>query len=102
PAAPPGGPPFCLLCGVMPDKDVEAMTRLLFPPAHAVVLTRAPTDRAATPEEIARRAAGAAREVRIEARPRPALALARRLAPAGGRRVAAGGPALRGRARRSR
>jgi len=95
-----GGPPFVLLFGVMSDKDVEAMTRLLFPPAHAVVLTRAPTDRAATPEEIARRAAGAAREVRIEARPRPALALARRLAPAGGRVVVAGSLYLVGEVKR--
>jgi dihydrofolate synthase/folylpolyglutamate synthase len=83
-------PPFVLVFGVMADKDVEVMTRILFPLAHAVVLTRAPTDRAAAPEEIARRAGEAARRAKLEANPRRALALARRLAPAGGQVVVAG------------
>ena len=74
----------------MADKDVEVMTRILFPLAHAVVLTRAPTDRAAAPEEIAHRAGEAARRAKMEASPRRALALARRLAPAGGQVVVAG------------
>jgi dihydrofolate synthase/folylpolyglutamate synthase len=94
------GPPYVLLFGAMADKDVEAMARLLFPPARAVVLTRAPTDRAATPEEIARRTGLTAREVRIEARPRAALALARRLAPAGGQVVVAGSLYLVGEVKR--
>jgi dihydrofolate synthase/folylpolyglutamate synthase len=82
--------PFVLLFGVMADKDVEVMTRILFPLAQAVVLTRAPTDRAAAPGEIARRAGEAARWAKTEANPRRALALARRLAPAGGQVVVAG------------
>jgi len=82
--------PFVLLFGVMAGKGVEGMTRILFPPAQAVVLTRAPTDRAAAPEEIARRAGEAARRAKMEANPRRALALARRLAPAGGQVVVAG------------
>jgi dihydrofolate synthase / folylpolyglutamate synthase len=83
--------PFVLLFGVMADKDIEVMTRLLFPLAEAVVLTRAPSDRAAAPGEIARRAGeAAARGAKMEASPRRALALARRLAPAGGQVVVAG------------
>jgi dihydrofolate synthase / folylpolyglutamate synthase len=82
--------PFVLVFGVMADKDVEVMTRILFPLAQAVVLTRAPTDRAAAPEEIARRAGEAGRRAKMEANPRRALALARRLAPAGGQVVVAG------------
>jgi dihydrofolate synthase / folylpolyglutamate synthase len=83
-------PPFVLLFGVMADKDVETMTRVLFPLAQAVVLTRAPSDRAAAPEEIARRAGAPARGARTEENPRRALALARRLAPPGGQVVVAG------------
>ena len=82
--------PFVLVFGVMADKDVEVMTRILFPLAQSVVLTRAPTERAAAPEEIARRAGEAARRAKMEANPRRALALARRLAPAGGQVVVAG------------
>src|SRR2546428_263529 len=74
--------PFVLLFGVMADKDVEVMTRLLFPLAQAVVLTRAPSDRAAAPEEIARRAGEAARRAQMEAHPRPAPAPAPRPPPA--------------------
>jgi dihydrofolate synthase/folylpolyglutamate synthase len=85
-----GEPPFVLLFGVMADKDVEAMSRILFPLARAVVLTRAPSDRAAAPAEIARRAGPAARDAAAEDDPRRALALAVRLAPPGGQVVVAG------------
>jgi dihydrofolate synthase/folylpolyglutamate synthase len=85
-----GAPPFVLLFGAMADKDVEAMSRILFPLARAVVLTQAPIDRAATPEEIARRAGPAAGGAKRQADPRRALALARRLAPASGQVVVAG------------
>jgi dihydrofolate synthase/folylpolyglutamate synthase len=74
----------------MADKDVEAMSRILFSLAHAVVLTQAPIDRAATPEDIARRAGPAATGARTESDPRRALALAQRLAPPGGQVVVAG------------
>ena len=83
-------PPFVLLFGALADKDVEAMTRTLFPLARTVVLTRAPSDRAASPEEIERRAGSAARGARLEADPRRALALAGHLAPVGGTVVVAG------------
>jgi dihydrofolate synthase / folylpolyglutamate synthase len=50
----------CLLVfGAMSDKDVESITRLLFPLAAGVTLVQAPTSRAATVEELARRAAPA-------------------------------------------
>jgi len=84
------GPPFVLVFGVMADKDVEAMARILFPLARAVVLTRAPTDRAAAPEEIARRAGAAAAGAQQEPDPRRALARAQRQAPPGGQVVVAG------------
>jgi dihydrofolate synthase/folylpolyglutamate synthase len=82
--------PFVLLFGAMADKDVEAMSRILFPLAREVVLTQAPIDRAATPEEIARRAGPAAGGAKRQADPRRALALARRLAPPSGQVVVAG------------
>jgi len=85
-----GEPPFVLLFGVMADKDVEAMAAVLFPLAREVVLTRAPIDRAARPADIARRAGEVASGARQEEDPRLALALARRLAPAGAEVVVAG------------
>jgi dihydrofolate synthase/folylpolyglutamate synthase len=72
--------PFVLLFGVMSDKDVAELAGILFPLAEAVVLTRPGVARAATPEEIAKRAGGLARGAHLEARSRKALALARRLA----------------------
>jgi len=74
----------------MADKDVEAMAAVLFPLAREVVLTRAPIDRAARPADIARRAGEVASGARQEEDPRLALALARRLAPAGAEVVVAG------------
>jgi dihydrofolate synthase/folylpolyglutamate synthase len=85
-----GQPPFVLLFGAMADKDIESMAQILFPLARAVVLTRPPMDRAATPEDIARRAGAAAAGARREPDPRRALALARRLAPPAGQVVVAG------------
>ena len=45
-----------LLFGAMADKDVTAMAQALFPLARAVVLTRVDMERAASPDELARRA----------------------------------------------
>ena len=44
-----------LVFGALADKDVEGMTRLLFPLTSGVTLVRAPSSRAATVEELARR-----------------------------------------------
>jgi dihydrofolate synthase/folylpolyglutamate synthase len=82
--------PCVLLFGVMRDKDVPEMARILFPLAHAVVLTRPRENRAATPDEIASRAGALAAAAHREPNPRRALALARRLAPRGRPVVVAG------------
>lgn len=44
--------PVVLVFAAMEDKDLRAMTRILFPLASAVVLTRVPYKRAATPEAL--------------------------------------------------
>jgi dihydrofolate synthase/folylpolyglutamate synthase len=85
-----GQGPFSLLFGVMADKNVEEMARILFPSAHAIVLTRAPSKRGAEPGAIARAAGALARSARLEADAASALALAKRLAPSGGPVVVAG------------
>ena len=46
------GRPVVLVFAAMRDKDLRAMTRVLFPFAETVVLTRVPYKRSATPEEI--------------------------------------------------
>lgn len=73
--------PFVLVFGAMADKDVEALGRILFPLADALVLTRPPDVRAATAAEVARRTRPFSRGARLEDRPRRALALARTLLP---------------------
>ncbi len=81
------GPPFVLVFGAMADKDVRGLARPLFPLATDVVLTRPRISRAASPDELARRAgrlaAGAHREPGVGR----ALGLARRLARAHGPRA---------------
>jgi dihydrofolate synthase/folylpolyglutamate synthase len=72
--------PFVLLFGVMADKNVAELARILFPLAREVVLTRPRVGRAASPDEIAARAgAGGRRAHRVPESAR-ALDLARRLA----------------------
>ncbi len=48
------GRPVVLVFGVMNDKDIGPMTRLLFPLAARVILTRVPYERSAGPEDILR------------------------------------------------
>jgi dihydrofolate synthase/folylpolyglutamate synthase len=74
--------PFVLLFGVMVDKNVAELARILFPLAQEVVLTRPRVGRAASPEEIAARAGAGSRRSHREPDPARALALARRLAGA--------------------
>lgn len=50
-----------LVFGAMSDKDIETITRLLFPLAAGVTLVQAPTPRAATVGELSRRVAPAPR-----------------------------------------
>jgi dihydrofolate synthase / folylpolyglutamate synthase len=75
-----GGPPFVLVFGAMSDKDVRGLAGELFPLAAAVVLTRPRIARAATPDELARRAGRLAARAHREPSVARALALARRLA----------------------
>ena len=49
-------PPVILVFATMQDKKIEDLARLLFPLAERIILTRYPFSRAASPEEIARRA----------------------------------------------
>ncbi|HEX9185510.1 MAG TPA: cyanophycin synthetase, partial [Vicinamibacteria bacterium] len=79
-----GGPPLVLLFGAMSDKDIPALAGALFPLAAEVVLTRPRIDRAATPDEIARRASPFADRAHRRPGVARALALARRLARAHG------------------
>jgi len=79
-----GGPPFVLLFGAMADKDVHGLARELFPLATEIVLTRPRVSRAASPDEIARRASPLADPAHREPSVARALRLARRLARAHG------------------
>lgn len=78
------GPPFVLLFAAMADKDVRGLARELFPPAAAVVLTRPRVARAATPDDLARRAGRLGARALREPSVSRALRLARRLARARG------------------
>jgi len=79
-----GGPPFVLVFGAMSDKDVRGLAGELFPLAAAIVLTRPRIARAATPDELARRAGRLAARAHRQPSVARALALARRLACAHG------------------
>jgi dihydrofolate synthase / folylpolyglutamate synthase len=98
--------PVVLLFGAMRDKRIAAMAAALFPRAVGVVLTSVGGERAARPDEIARRAGRHARALRQAPGVEEALPLARRLTPRGGVLVVAGslylvGDVLRLRARRA-
>jgi dihydrofolate synthase/folylpolyglutamate synthase len=88
-----------LVFGAMADKDVEGIARVLFPRARSVWLVAAPSERAATCAELARRTDGFAHDVRCEANVASALrALLSR--PAGAPIIVAGSLYLVGEARR--
>ena len=79
-----GGPPFVLVFAAMADKDVRGLARELFPLAATIVLTRPRVARAATPDELGRRAGRLAARAHREPSVARALSLARRLARAQG------------------
>jgi len=83
-------PPFVLVFGAMADKDVGAVGRTLFPLAREVVLTRAPSPRAADPALIAERVGGPAATALREPDLARALRTARLLAGRDGLVVVAG------------
>ncbi len=72
--------PFVLLFGAMADKDVEAITRELFPLADGLVLTMPRMARAASPQELQARAGEIARAAVLEPNLRLALRAARGMA----------------------
>ncbi len=72
------GRPVVLVFAAMKDKDLRAMTRVLFPAASAVVLTRVPYKRSATPEELLAAAPPFKGPILLEPDARKAVALALR------------------------
>jgi dihydrofolate synthase/folylpolyglutamate synthase len=72
--------PFVLLFGAMADKDLESITRSLFPLADGLVLTAPRIDRAASPAEVAARAGESAQGAHLEPNVRKALRAAREMA----------------------
>jgi len=91
---------FVLLFGIMADKNVEEVARLLFPLARRIVLTRTRAGRAAPTIEIVKRSGDLATSARRQAQPRRALALARSLARPGEPVVVAGSLYLVGEVKR--
>jgi dihydrofolate synthase/folylpolyglutamate synthase len=68
--------PVVLVFAAMKDKDLRAMTRILFPAASTIVLTRVPYKRSATPEELLAAAPRFKGRVLLEPDTRKAVALA--------------------------
>lgn len=77
------GRPVVLVFGAMKDKDLRAMTRVLFPIASAIVLTRVPYKRSATPEELLAAAPPFNGRVLLEPKTRKAVELALSLSKKG-------------------
>jgi dihydrofolate synthase/folylpolyglutamate synthase len=91
-----------LVFAAMQDKDLRTMTRILFPVASTVVLTRVPSERSATPQELLAAAPPFKGPVFLESDTRRAVELA--LSLSGGRRpvVIAGSLFLIGEVKRRR
>ena len=70
------GKPVVLIFAAMQDKDIRAMTRILFPLCETVILTRVPYKRSATPEELAAAAPPFKGRVLLEPDTRKAVRLA--------------------------
>ncbi len=68
--------PVVLVFAAMKDKDIRGMTRALFPLCRAVVLTRVPYKRSASPEEIRAAAAPIKGKLFLEPDTRRAVELA--------------------------
>ncbi|MCJ7487387.1 MAG: Mur ligase family protein, partial [Candidatus Aminicenantes bacterium] len=70
------GRPVILVFAAMQDKDIRSMTRILFPVCGAVILTRVPYKRSATPEELAAAAPPFKGRILLEPDTRKAVRLA--------------------------
>jgi len=76
--------PPVLVFVMMKDKSLTRVTRILFPLAQKIILTKIPYKRATGPEEIRAKARPFAKKIILEPDLRPALTLARRLAGSAG------------------
>ncbi|MGP1367015.1 MAG: bifunctional folylpolyglutamate synthase/dihydrofolate synthase [Schwartzia sp. (in: firmicutes)] len=85
------------LLGILQDKDIDVMLRILLRPEDRVVLTRPDSERAADPADVAPKAA--VREVRVEPQPTQALKSALTMAGDGSLLVVTGSLYLIGRIR---
>jgi dihydrofolate synthase/folylpolyglutamate synthase len=72
-----------LIVGVMKDKRIDEMASRLLPLADEVIVTRAPLDRACSPEFLAAKARAWCSRVQVTENVAESLARARRLAGPG-------------------
>jgi|Deesub1362B_J571_1020462.scaffolds.fasta_scaffold00491_4 dihydrofolate synthase/folylpolyglutamate synthase len=72
--------PYILIFAIMKDKEIEKITRLIFPPAKRIILTTFPYYRAADPEYIYEKSLLYKKKILIERSPSNALKKARELA----------------------
>jgi dihydrofolate synthase/folylpolyglutamate synthase len=68
--------PLVLLFGIMNDKDISGLVRILFPLAGKIILTKFPYERAAEPQNVLRKARRFAGRMAIEPDPERAYRLA--------------------------
>ncbi len=73
-----------MVFGVMRDKAIPEMGRILFPCASRVVLTRVSSERSAEPEDVSAQLPEFQPIISLAHQPREALAQARQLTPEGG------------------
>jgi dihydrofolate synthase/folylpolyglutamate synthase len=83
--------PLFLVFGVMRDKDIRPITRVLFPRARRIFLTAIPMHRAAAPEDILALAPAFRKKIVLEPDLAKALGLARKAARAAGGSVLVAG-----------
>lgn len=82
--------PLTLVFGIMKDKPVRKVARLLFPLARTVILTSVPMARAASPEMVFSMAPVQKKNTFLEPDPRKALEMAKKMTPPQGSILVAG------------
>ncbi|MDH7512810.1 MAG: folylpolyglutamate synthase/dihydrofolate synthase family protein [Clostridiales bacterium] len=92
--------PLTLVFGIMRDKRIKKVARLLFPLAKVIFLTSFPYKRAASPEEIRAEARGIGKEATLEPDARKAIRRALELTPPSGAVLVTGSLFLVGEAKR--
>lgn len=73
--------PLTLVFGIMKDKPVRKVARLLFPLARTVILTSVPMARAASPDLVFSLAPVRGKNAYLEPDPRKALEMAKKMTP---------------------